>query len=86
MHRRTHEAFTRICYKATLCDVVLKVTYLWFCLGGFLMGGVLLVQLREQRPPLPVGVFLQQQQLSLLSLPLPQREGEQGVSVQGAAL
>ncbi|KAA8589340.1 hypothetical protein FQN60_012705 [Etheostoma spectabile] len=34
----------------------------------------------EQRRPLPVGESLQQQQLPLLSPPLPQGEGEQGVS------
>ncbi len=45
----------------------------------------LLVELCEQSSPLPVREFLQQQQFSLLSLPLPQREGDQRVSVQRAA-
>ena len=47
---------------------------------------VLLVELCQHGSPLPVGVLPQQQQLALLSLPLPQGEGEQRVSVQGAAL
>lgn len=46
---------------------------------------ILLFELCEQCPPLPVGEFLQQQQFSLLSLPLPQREGEQRISVQRTA-
>lgn len=50
------------------------------------LSSVLLVELGEHGSPLPLRVFPQQQQLPLLSLPLPQGEGEQSIPVQRAAL